>query len=412
MIEKIKNKIRSDELLKGSFILFIMINIFNLLNQVFHLIMARLLGPADYGTLAVLFSLIYIFAIPSEAIQNIVTNYISRLNMKKENGKIRFFLFKSFKRSAKISIFLFILFIPVAFVLSYFLKIDSLLFLITGLFIFLFFYIPLLRGVMQGKKKFVSLGFNMIIEGSIKVIFGVVFVILGLKVYGSIFGVMFGTLVSILIAFIMIKDVIKTKEEKEDFKGIYKYSMPYFICMIAIVLMYSLDVIFAKRFFSPEIAGQYSAASTLGKIIFFGILAIGKAMLPLASEKHQNHEKTPEILRKSLIISFCVAGFILIFYYFMPEPIIRILFGSKYLEASNIVFITGMGLSFLSFANIIIIYGLAVNKIKNSSFFLFIFVILEIAIFYMFHESIVQYSIGFLIINFLIFIYSILLVRD
>ena len=65
MIEKIKNKIRSDELLKGSFILFIMINIFNLLNQVFHLIMARLLGPADYGTLTVLFSLIYIFAIPS-----------------------------------------------------------------------------------------------------------------------------------------------------------------------------------------------------------------------------------------------------------------------------------------------------------------------------------------------------------
>ncbi len=412
MIEKIKNKIKNDELLKGSFILFIMINVFNLLNQVFHLVMARLLGPVDYGTLAVLFSLIYIFSIPSEAIQNIVTSYVSRLNMKKENGKIRFFLFKSFKKSAKISIFLFILFIPVAFVLSYFLKIDYFLFLITGLSIFLFFYIPLLRGVMQGQKKFSSLGFNMIIEGTIKVVFGVIFVILGLKVYGSIFAVLLATFVSILIAFMFIKDIVKAKEEKEDFKGIYKYSMPYFICMIAIVLMYSLDVVFAKRFFSPEIAGKYSAASTLGKIIFFGILAIGKAMLPLASEKHQSGEKTSGLLRKSLIISMCIAGIILVFYYFMPGLIITILFGSKYIEVSNIVFIIGLALSFLSFANIILLYGLSVNKIKNSSFFLFIFVILEIIIFYMFHESVIQYSIGFLAINFLIFIYSLLLIKD
>ena len=87
MLEKIKK----DGLIRGSLVMFIMIGIFNVLNYVFQMSMARLLGPADYGILAVLMSIVYIFGIPSEAIQTVITRYTSKLGIKKENGKIRIF---------------------------------------------------------------------------------------------------------------------------------------------------------------------------------------------------------------------------------------------------------------------------------------------------------------------------------
>src|SRR3989344_5481111 len=95
MIKKIMEKFGKDELVKGSFILLIMINLYNLLNQLFHLFMARFLGPIDYGILTVLFSIIYIIAIPSEAVQNVIAAYTKQLTLKKEDGKIKFMLFKS-----------------------------------------------------------------------------------------------------------------------------------------------------------------------------------------------------------------------------------------------------------------------------------------------------------------------------
>jgi len=81
-------KIMSNELVRGSFILLVTIGIYNLLNFIFHFSMGRLLGPAGYGVLAVLMSIIYIYGVPSEAIQNLVSKYTSRLNFKKENRKI------------------------------------------------------------------------------------------------------------------------------------------------------------------------------------------------------------------------------------------------------------------------------------------------------------------------------------
>ena len=84
-------KYLSSELGKGAIILFVTMNIFNVLNYLFHFAMARewMLGPEGYGTLAVLMSIIYIYGIPTEAIQNIITKLTSKLNVKHENKKIK-----------------------------------------------------------------------------------------------------------------------------------------------------------------------------------------------------------------------------------------------------------------------------------------------------------------------------------
>ena len=91
-------KFFKSELGKGSLILFITMNLFNFFNFLFHFSMGRLLGPSDYGILAALMSLIYIYNVPVEAIQNIISRYTSTFNLKKEEGKTKFLVNKSLKK--------------------------------------------------------------------------------------------------------------------------------------------------------------------------------------------------------------------------------------------------------------------------------------------------------------------------
>lgn len=78
-------RIMSNELVKGSIVLFILFNIFNVLNFVFQFLMARMLGPSDYGVFAALITLIYIIAIPSDSIQTVVSKYTSKFLVKKKS---------------------------------------------------------------------------------------------------------------------------------------------------------------------------------------------------------------------------------------------------------------------------------------------------------------------------------------
>ena len=219
-------KIFSNELMRGSLILFITFNIFNLLNFIFQFSMARMLGPADFSVLASIMTLLYFLALPSESIQTIVSRYTSKFNVKKENGKIKNLLIKSLKKSSLVALILFILLLPIFFLFGYFLDIPFSLVALSGVVLFSFFLIPTTRGVMQGMKKFGALGSNMILDSLIKVVIAVILVYLGFGVYAAVGSIIIGGLVALSISLIPLKDVMKSKIEITAIKLIVFQSIP------------------------------------------------------------------------------------------------------------------------------------------------------------------------------------------
>ena len=404
-------ELRKEELVKGSLVLFVMINIFNVLNYLFQFFMARLLGPGDYGTLAALMSLIYIFSIPTESIQTIITKYTTKLKINNENNKINFLIKKSTRKALRVSFIFFILFLPIGFFLSYFLDINFYLLILTSFLIFYSFLIPICRGALQGMKKFADLGLNMVLEGFFKVLFSIILVIGGLKVYGAIGGMIIGAVIALILILLNLRKTLGYKEEKTAFPGIYGYSLPIFVSIISIVLIYSLDMLLAKRFFSPEIAGNYAVISMLGKIILFGTFSIGKTMFPLSSEKYERGEKSSQLLKKSIMIMFVCSSLVLLIYLLFPKLIITLLFGPDYIGSANILFIIGLTYTFISFSNLIILYRLSLNRIKKSSLMLPVFVILQIILLSIFHSTLIEFSIAFLIVSFLMFLYNLLVIK-
>jgi len=398
-------KFFSNELEKGAFILFAMMMFYNFLNFLFHFSMGRLLGPVNYGVLAVLMSIVYIFSVPSEAIQNIISRYTSRLNIKKENSKIKFLMLKSLKKGFKISLTLFLVSIFISIALSKFLEINFWLIMLTNVLIFSSLILPIIRGILQGRKKFSSLGNSLIIESTFKLIFSVSLVVLGFKVFGAMGGVLLGVSAGIIFSFYFNKDILNEKERATGFDRIYSKSIPYFVAMFVVFLIFGLDIILAKRFFSPELAGQYSVLSMLGKIIFFATIAISKVMFPLTSEKHDKNENSTSLFKKSFLIVLFICLIAIFIYGFFPKLIIGILYGKDYLDMAPYLVYSAIALSFLSLSNLILMYGLSTKGLKYI-LFLPLFLAIEIILLYFFRGNIQNYIIAFMVSNIIMFIGS------
>jgi len=407
-----KNFGLKDEFVRGSIVLFIMINIFNFLNYIFHFSMARMLGAAEYGVFAVLMSVGYIFGISSEAVSNITSKYASKFNLKKEYGKIKNFFRKSLRKGLKISFIIFIVYLPFALLLSIFLDISFWLWMLVGLLIFSdLLFAPIVRGILQGTKQFVKLGTSMIIESSVKLFLGIILVYFGFKVYGAIGAVLLSVFVSIILSLFFLKNIMKGKEEKSETREIYSYSLPFFISLISITLMFSLDIIIARRIFSPEIAGKYAVASMLGKMIFFGTSPISKVLFPISSEKFEGEKNTRFLLYKAGSILFLLCFAAIIVFALVPKFIISLLFGAEYVAVSGILVFVGISFSLLAFTNLVIIYALSKNK-SSFSFYLPIFDLIAVILLFIFSASVLQYSITFLLSNLLMLIGTLMLVKN
>jgi O-antigen/teichoic acid export membrane protein len=173
------------------------------------------------------------------------------------------------------------------------------------------------------------------------------------------------------------------------------------------LLIFSVDIILAKVFFkaTPEVVGEYAVLSMLGKMIFFGTMAIGKAMFPITSEKHDNSEDTFSVFKKSFLIIIFLCIIAIGVFFFIPDIVLFFSYGSKYLVIANYLVYSAIAFSFLSLTNLIILYKLSKDQLNTKrSYFLVIFLLIEIVLLALFHNSILEYILAFMVSNIVMFI--------
>ena len=383
-------------IIRGSMILLITFGIFNALNYVFHFTMLHLLTVAEYGIVATLFSIIYIFGIFAESIQTIITKYTST---EKEPGKLKDIMLRSGRKALVVSFILFMLYLILSIFLSPLLKIPYFLFAITGVMIFTSFLLPITRGVMQGRQRFFSLGFNMMIESAVKLGLAIALVLWGWKVYGAMTASVMGVVIALLFSFAEkdIRMILKSKEKRAMTSGIRGYSLPVFIITFTVLAFYSIDIFIAKIVFDAESAGYYALAAILAKTIFFGTYPIGKAMFPLSAED-MRRKKSPGTFKNALIIILLCIVAALTFIYFFPDFLIWLSSGKSAPLSKSILFILGLGTSILSLTNMTLLYKLSRGMTRGAGFAL-IFLALEIVLLFSFSQSLQQFSLAFLTAN-------------
>ncbi len=337
------------ELIKSSAILFIGFGLFNFLHFLYQLFMARFLSVQDYGVLASVLVIVYISSVFSESIQN----FVSKCSSEEQNlGKIKNFINRISKKIRRISLPLTIIYLIIMLGLSKLLDINYGLLAFAGTIMLLSLFIPITRGVMQGKKKFKSLSINMVLEASVKLFIGSILVLLGARVFGAIVGVVLASLVGFLFSRFQLKEIYSAKEEFMQTKENRSYILPTFILTAVVVIFYSLDVWMARIFFSPEASGAYAIASLLGKILFWGTIPISKAMMPISSDSENNNKKY--VINNSLFLIILTLVVAIGLFYLFPIKIIEIFTGKDIKIAEDILFYEGISFGVIAVANLLL----------------------------------------------------------
>ena len=166
----------------------------------------------------------------------------------------------------------------------------------------------------------------------------------------------------------------------------FLFVLPVILQTFAITSLYSSDVILVKHFFSSHDAGIYSAISTLGKIIFFGVGPIGSVMFPIVARRQSRGEDYKTVFIYSCIATLFLSIAVLLIYWFFPSLVITALYNSSYLEAKNLLFWFGLFMSLFTFSVLLTNYSLSIGRTKVVLFPL-VAAFAQIMIIYIFHQS-------------------------
>ena len=322
-------------------------------------------------------------------------------------------LFFSFLKKLFIfSLIVFILFVILSFFIIKPLNLPFWLLVLTGTLIIFSFVYPLAAGSLQGMKKFSTLGWNTLLVFFIKIITAIILVIFGFKVYGAILGFILGMIFGFILALPYIKEIINAKRDNDGTKILTKENSLIFSAILVFVFMYSIDVILARVFFSSEIAGQYAVLSTIGKMILFSTMSIGNAMFPISAERHYAKAKTSGIIKKASLYVFILCAAAVALFIIFPELIIKLLFGSQYLEIAELLPYLGIAFSLIAFLNILILYRISTDEFNLPHLLLIIlFLVIEIILLFLFNADIKQFTLAFMFSTIITFIGAFIFVR-
>ncbi len=395
LLYKIKQKLLSSLFFKNTAVLFAGTIIASVLNYLFNLIIGRVLTVDEYGQLVSLESIFLIVTMIGGAIIIAGTRKVAELKSKKLFKKLA--QFKSYfeKKFFFFGIIIFLALTIFSGPIAGYLKVSQIPIIIMASCLVLAYVGSFYISILQGLQRFKALSIVNVIGTILKIILGVGLVLLGFSVSGAVAGFVFPSVICAIIVYFLIKDLNSRKINQKDLQPIKISSKQiqsisyFFVTSLCLTLLYNIDLILVKHYFTDLQAGLYSSLAMLTRIIFFGTGIIASVLLPMATEKFERQEKHQHLFFVALLLVIVTSIILNILYFFFPDQIIKMLFGEKYLQGSNLLGVMSIVMTAYSILNLIITYLISIKKFIFLPF-LISASLLQIILICFFHASLFQ----------------------
>ena len=383
---------RDDGLLKHGAVMFVAGVGSNVLNYVYQLLMGRMLGPVEYGTFGALMAVAYILTVPVQTIQTATAKQVCSLQALDRHQDVASAVRRTLVRVATVGLFALIIVVPFCQPMARFLKVDgSLPVAVLMVAAYLMLLAPALNGTLMGLQRFTRLATTQVAGAVGKLSLAILLVVLGWGVSGALGGLVVGAILSLLLGTWFLRDIWKKDRPTSihPLPGMARDSAVSLCSFLCVTLFYNVDILFVKRLFLPNVAGDYVAASTLSKAIFFGSISIASAMFPKVSAKLAAGEN-PEarrLLQRTLLYTASLAACGVALLTAVSPLAIRALFGESYAASADVLRWMSGGMFFLALVYVLALHGIAQRNIKTVLLLIFA-AIAEAAAIVLFHESI------------------------
>lgn len=381
---------KNSSLLKDNIVLFIGVFFLGVAGFIYHFIVGRFLGPAEYGNLGVLLSIIYIFLIAVNTIQMSIAKHTADCMVKKKEGKIKYMLGRCCRDLCIAALGFFIVSLLVNSWVAEYLHLRKSLLIVLGAGIFFVFLVPIVRGILQGRGQFTALSVNNGIEGITKLILGPALIFLGFGTEGAVAAILIAMGIAFIVGLYPLKKLFSAQAEAFQVRQVYKYGVVLSLMLTSLTLFYTIDIIIVKHFFDEVQAGYYAALAILGKVLFFGSSSIGQVMFPKVVGLHAEQKPHKHVFYKSALLILAFIFPVLLIYFIMPSLVVNILFGSQFLDIAPLLGLFGIYMAIFCFIYLFSYYFISLKSSWQFIALLFFFNLLEGYLLYEFHETLTQ----------------------
>ena len=358
-------------------------------NYLYNLLLARILGPAQFSDAAVLITFLLTLSFIAMTFQVVTAKFSILFNVKTFN----IFVSSMYRNALIIGVLLGVLIIIFSLKLQVIFQTSSSnMFVIFGVGVPLYFIMSINRGIFQGKKEFKFLSITYQTE-----MFSRLFVTLGLIL---IFGtnssetIAFGIIISFVFGMFPFRYKLFNLQKKIEISKTYKNQVKYFFLLTAFyeltqIIINNSDILLVKHYFDPYNAGLYASLALIGRVVYFTAWMFVMLLLPKVIELKKEGKKTHLILFKYIgyisFLSFVITTSCALF----PETIVQLLFGESYLEISSLLWKYSLATSLFAVSNIFAYYFLSLNQyipVIISG----IFGLIQLILIIWFHETLTQ----------------------
>ncbi|RJR28774.1 hypothetical protein C4564_04335 [Candidatus Microgenomates bacterium] len=375
-------------LFSGSAVMIIGSNIGNFIAYLYHLVLARLLGPVQYGELSALLSILGMLSVTFSFLGLVVVKFVSSADKNEINSVFGWF----YKKMNTIAVVLSILIGVLSFPTSRFLNMHFLPVLLLAPIFYFFLLEFLFRSYLQGLLKFTKVAISVNFEMFLRLVFGVGLGLLGFGVFGAAVGIFIGTIANYILLRYFLKGYKLTKDNNINFsrnREVLNYSLPIFITSISTYSLISFDIIFVKHYFLGYDAGLYAALSTLGKIIFYSTAPITSVMFPLVARNFAQKKKHVHIFYLSLLSTCAIVAVLVGGFSLFPQYAVLPLYGKNFMPIVSLLAKFGLFVGLYSVSTLILNYLLSIERVKVA-YTLPIFSLLQVFGIFLFHSTISQ----------------------
>lgn len=351
--------------LKQGLVLFAATSVVSVLNYLFHVVLSRMLGPADYAALAAVLSVFTTVAAPTGAAQAILADYVARFRALGHPQRISGLCRTALQWLGLLSLPVALMVMLFASPLASFLQLDSnlpILALATATLTTLLN--PALTGIFQGLQRFWLLGVLLLVSAVVRFGSGVALAALGWGAAGGIAASTLAGLISIGVGLLALRPILSAPGEPPQLSAaeLGRYGGSVLVQGFLFSTFLGLDVVLVKHYFAPETAGYYAAAATVGKMVFFLPGAVGTVMFPRVSAALAAGGSGTSVLRKSVLVTLGLCGSLSLVLFAIPGLITQTLFGPAYAPTASLVGGYSLVMMLLAIVNLLMLYHLSAHR--------------------------------------------------
>jgi len=381
----------SSRLLSHGAVVLVGIFVLNIGNYAFYAAVARIVGVQAYGTIAALFSALFLMMGLSSIVATIVAKLSAQLWSRLDRERVK----RLSDVTGSVAILCGIV-LGLSGLLSrdpiarFFALRDPSAVVAMSIALPFVLVVPIQRAVFAGTELYQAYAISNVIEGALKALSGsLLAVVLGAA--GALYGVAVASFTAWIYAIIAARRAFGSRTRRLDLEpGTIQATSGYIAVMtIAMYAMLYADTLLVKRFFPAEDAGLYAAAALVGRTIYVALGFIPVLVLPKATSLAESGRSSRGLLTQALGVLLALATVALIACCVQPERIVTLLSGAAFAAAAQYVPLYAFAACAIAIANVI-----AMSQIGNHSYAFVVPLALvagsQIASMVLFHSSIAE----------------------